>query len=396
PSFGLLLDIDGVLVRGRTPIPAAREAFRKLAGPGGRLRVPVVFVTNAGNCLQKAKAEQLSRILGISVSPKQVLLSHTPLQMFQQFHDKHVLVSGQGPVLEIAKNLGFRKGVSIDALREAFPWLDRSDRNRRTTIASTPNPDFPRVEAVILFGEPIKWEINLQLIMDILLTNGSLSTVSHTAPYPHIPVLACNMDLLWAAEALTPRFGHGIFMLCLESLYKKVTGKKLKYEALVGKPSHITYQYAESVARKLSEEMGWTNPITTLYAIGDNPMTDIYGANLYNRLLKERTRKGSKARVQPKVAAVRGASTDVTQVCDPENGAGSETVQGSVTSCKSVLVCTGVYTPSQNGAAGRMEAGFHGHRDFTFDPELIEPAHVVEDISAAVDLVFELEKYSPL
>lgn len=30
-------------------------------------------------------------------------MSHSPLRMFKKFHDKCVLVSGQGPVLEIAK-----------------------------------------------------------------------------------------------------------------------------------------------------------------------------------------------------------------------------------------------------------------------------------------------------
>ncbi|KAK1143465.1 haloacid dehalogenase-like hydrolase domain-containing 5 [Acipenser oxyrinchus oxyrinchus] len=28
PAFGLLFDIDGVLVRGKTPIPAAKKAFQ--------------------------------------------------------------------------------------------------------------------------------------------------------------------------------------------------------------------------------------------------------------------------------------------------------------------------------------------------------------------------------
>lgn len=34
-------------------------------------------------------------------------MSHSPLRMFKKFHDKCVLVSGQGPVLEIAKKYPF-------------------------------------------------------------------------------------------------------------------------------------------------------------------------------------------------------------------------------------------------------------------------------------------------
>ena len=67
PTFGLLLDIDGVLVRGHQVIPAAQEAFRRLLDPQGQLRVPVVFVTNAGNISQCSKAKELSAQLGFQV-----------------------------------------------------------------------------------------------------------------------------------------------------------------------------------------------------------------------------------------------------------------------------------------------------------------------------------------
>lgn len=68
PSFGFLFDIDGVLVRGKTPIPAAKTAFQKLVNSQGQFVVPVVFVTNAGNCLRQEKAHQLSQLLGVPVS----------------------------------------------------------------------------------------------------------------------------------------------------------------------------------------------------------------------------------------------------------------------------------------------------------------------------------------
>lgn len=60
--------------------------------------------------------------------------------------------------------------------------------------------------AVILFGEPIRWETNLQLIVDVLLTSGNPDNNWSSTQYPHIPVLACNMDILWMAEAKNPRY----------------------------------------------------------------------------------------------------------------------------------------------------------------------------------------------
>lgn len=67
----------------------------------------------------------------LQIHPEQMIMSHSPLKMFQQFHDKTVLVSGQGPVREIAKNLGFQKVVTIDNLRRSYPLLDMVDHNRR-------------------------------------------------------------------------------------------------------------------------------------------------------------------------------------------------------------------------------------------------------------------------
>lgn len=147
-SFGLLFDIDGVLVRGRTPIPAAKQCFRNLVDRNGKYKVPVVFVTNAGNCMRQTKAEHLSHLLDVEVkqtwhtffkslyvqvdlscyfdipiffftltfskvSPDQVMLSHSPLRMFTQFHKMRVLVSGQGPVEEVAHKYPVSKTVPV-------------------------------------------------------------------------------------------------------------------------------------------------------------------------------------------------------------------------------------------------------------------------------------------
>lgn len=134
PSFGFLFDIDGVLVRGKTPIPAAKTAFQKLVNSQGQFLVPVVFVTNAGDCLRQKKADQLSHVLGVPVSQDQVMMSHSPLRMFKRYHPKCVLVSGQGPLLDIAQDLGFSQPVTIEMLREKYPLLDVVDHDRAPGI----------------------------------------------------------------------------------------------------------------------------------------------------------------------------------------------------------------------------------------------------------------------
>ncbi|XP_043563912.1 haloacid dehalogenase-like hydrolase domain-containing 5 [Chiloscyllium plagiosum] len=396
PYFGLLVDIDGVLVRGKTPIPAARKAFKKLVNVKGEFLMPVVFVTNSGNCVRQVKADQLTRVLGVPISQDQVLMSHSPLRMFKRYHDKCVLVSGQGPVMEIAKSIGFTKIITIEMLREAFPLLDTMDHDRKPALSPSLPVKLPNIEAIILLCEPIQWETHLQLIIDVLLTAGNPENIPQKLQYPHIPVVACNTDLLWVAESKSPRFGHGIFVLCLENIYKKITGKDLKYELLVGKPNEITYHYAECLIRAQAAGRGWRKPIHTLYAIGDNPMTDIYGANLYNRYLEEASsRKGSW--LQAKAAA--GKQTATVSQDEAVDVIASELTPGSATCCKSVLVCTGVYSPSKGALVSPEElttgAVFHGHRDFRFDADLSDPDYIVPDIDSAVELIYELERYVP-
>ncbi|NWT59783.1 HDHD5 hydrolase, partial [Erythrocercus mccallii] len=292
------------------------------------------------------------------ISQDQVMMSHSPLRMFKRYHEKCVLVSGQGPLLDIAQDLGFCQPITIDTLREKRPLLDAVDHDRKPKVLHS-QEQLLSPSTVVLFGEPVRWETSLQLIIDVLLTSGYPGNAYEQESYPHIPVLACNMDLMWVAEAQSPRFGHGTFMVCLENIYKKITGKDLKYEALMGKPSRLTYQYAEHLIRAQALQRSWEQPIHTLYAVGDNLMTDVYGANLWEQEL---------------AGAAAGR-------------------------CSSVLVCTGVYSPHAEAAPDTRDSGargvFHGHRDFSFDPGLVEPDHIVPDVEAAVDLVFQLENFAP-
>lgn len=64
------------------------------------------------------------------------------------------------------------------------------------------------------------------------------------------------------------RFGHGAFLLCLENLYKKITGNDLIYSALVGKPSEITYYHAHHKLLDHSKKINKDIPIKRLYGIG--------------------------------------------------------------------------------------------------------------------------------
>ena len=175
-----MFDIDGVIVRGKNVLPTAPEAFHLLVDQAtGNWRVPTIFVTNAGNTLRQEKADKLSSWLNIHVTEDQVVMAHSPLKMFKEFHNKHVLVVGQGPVEQIARSLGFCQVTTMDQLRHIFPALDSVDHKRRRAAPCSFNKYFPRIEAVVLFGEPIRWETSLQVfsvqicVHSILIINFS-------------------------------------------------------------------------------------------------------------------------------------------------------------------------------------------------------------------------------
>ncbi|XP_066595532.1 haloacid dehalogenase-like hydrolase domain-containing 5 [Prorops nasuta] len=371
PKFGLLFDIDGVIVRGKTVLPPVPDAFKRLATEDGKFQIPTIFVTNSGNTTRKKKAAELSEWIGCKVNESQVVVAHSPLEKFKQFHDKQVLISGQGPIKEIAKELGFKKTTTIEELVANFPNLDYVNVMKRNPQSGPIDPNFPVIEALVLLNEPISWETPLQLMVDLLMTNGMPKSLS-TIPYPHIPVLACNMDLLWVSAASIPRYGHGAFLLCLESLYKKVTGKDLIYSALVGKPSQITYYYANEIIQSHAKSIGVNENIDTIYAVGDNINTDVFGANLYDKYL---------ARAQDGAESLSGRIL--------ERILGKDLRKPTSKACISILVETGVHKRDSEFMSD------HSPRDFIpVEEALYKPAFIVEDASKAIELALKEEKFS--
>ncbi len=65
-------------------------------------------------------------------------------------------------------------------------------------------------------------ELNCKCLTSKKLKTGfsyKLKLLSKYVPNPHLPIIACNKDLTFKGAASLPRFGHGAFLECLESLY---------------------------------------------------------------------------------------------------------------------------------------------------------------------------------
>ncbi|KAL5014498.1 hypothetical protein ScPMuIL_008768 [Solemya velum] len=387
PDFGILFDVDGVLARGSNPLDPAVQAMGLLSDDSGHLRVPVAFVTNATNRSQD-KAGQIQKWFGIQVTPDMVIHAPTPARLLTKYHDKHVLIIGQEHRIEIAEDLGFSNICTIEDIQRAYPLLDMVDHENRQRVAKDPGQDdhgFPTVEAILMIGEPAQWESCLQLLVDLLLTEGkpTKSPKSRSA-IKQLPIIACNMDLVYMAEACMPRFGHGAFLVCLEALFKKLTGKDLEYTALVGKPCEITYRYAEHTISQVAKQLGFTRPLTKLYFIGDNPNVDIAGANLYDRYLKKVWYHKENANESSLHPMSELPSSRTIPDC-------SHLSEQNVREVNSVLVGTGVYDPTHKRKSD--DDIYHGHRDIANEPDLYKPTKFVDDVYHAIKHILEQEKF---
>jgi ribonucleotide monophosphatase NagD (HAD superfamily) len=62
-------------------LPAAAQAMQLLYHSSQKQRFPFVFITNGGGDSEAAKAKHLSDMLRVPITPDQVILSHTPMQV---------------------------------------------------------------------------------------------------------------------------------------------------------------------------------------------------------------------------------------------------------------------------------------------------------------------------
>ena len=92
---GIVFDATGVIYRGTTPLPGAREAFLKLI----KHKVPYCILTNAGGSLEQERADRFNNYLGVPncFSSENLIQAHTPMKkiMNSKTNDNLAIVTGQ-------------------------------------------------------------------------------------------------------------------------------------------------------------------------------------------------------------------------------------------------------------------------------------------------------------
>lgn len=292
PSFGIAFDIDGVLLRGNTPVGGAPQALRRLYDDSGVLRIPFVLLTNGGGLRESKRAAELSELLGVKISPSQVLQGHAPFKhLVNKLENDLIVAVGKGEPAAVMSEYGFKNVIPIDEYALCFDNIDPlAPYKKWSTVKAAVNTirkctiNSERVKAAFVVSDSVDWSRDIQVLCDILRTGGLPGSEEGSQP----PLYFAHDDLKYQGAFRTERFGMGAFRIALESIFNSIHTEALRYTSL-GKPNPVAFKNAEVVLKQLASFLyhdlkildranSGSIDFQTLYMIGDNPLVDIKGA----------------------------------------------------------------------------------------------------------------------
>ncbi|XP_031090681.1 uncharacterized protein YKR070W-like [Ipomoea triloba] len=294
-SFGIAFDIDGVILRGRTPIGNSPQALRRLFHDSGNLKIPFLFLTNGGGTPESRRAAELSELLGVKILPSQVLQGHSPFKnLLKRFENELIVATGKGEPAKVMSEYGFKKVLSVEEYASYFHDIDpvaqyKNWKTEPASILPKNSSDLAKrydvfsdkVKAAFVVSDPVDWGRDIQVLCDILTSGGCPGDENEHQPF----LFFAADDLEYQAAFPSERLGLGAFRTALESVFNRIHHKPLEYTSF-GKPNPFVFKNAEAVLRHLRHPSSCQadvrtselNAYKTLYMIGDNPSVDVKGA----------------------------------------------------------------------------------------------------------------------
>jgi HAD superfamily hydrolase (TIGR01456 family) len=266
-----IIDIDGVLIHGRQAIPGARESLLRLQAAG----VPHVFVTNGGGVPSREKSQGIAKILELPAMTGPVIMAHDPMPEQLRRHglwEKQILVLSKSERLsrEVALEWGLPNPLVLEDFLASSPWVwPLEDDGREIQLSGT------RVAAICVVATPHDWGQTLQLCVDLIRHRGALfGEIDDATSRPLLFV--SNPDFDYRARPPASRMTTGAWLAALEALCIRYQIDLKSILTITGKPHRPIYQLAESYFAKTHKT------IETVFCIGDNPTSDILGAQNYS------------------------------------------------------------------------------------------------------------------
>jgi len=268
-------------------LPEARRALSILEGDNPlRRKIPYILMTNGGGASEEDRAKRLTEQLGFEITTSNFMQSHTILKSStHKYANKPVLVlGGRGDILrKVAESYGLNHVYTTLDVKawnpHIWPFHDITPEERASTrvidFSTTP------ISAIFVFHDPRNWALDIQIIIDVIQSRGVIDRPRPLDGAPPVELIFCNPDLLWRSEFPRPRLGQGAFREAFQAVFKALTGAPYPH-VQYGKPTKHTYDFAEMMLRARMKELhGPSGPDIQprFYMIGDNPESDIAGAN---------------------------------------------------------------------------------------------------------------------
>jgi len=225
-------------------------------------------------------------LLQMVIVEEQVIVSHSPMRkLVPEFKDKLIIVAGMHEVKTVALKYGFKRVITPGELLVHLPHIaphcfdEPTHPADASGIPSEERSKLNEIAAVMVFHDPRDWYRDIQILLDVLVGYVNNPQEGHPKPRIQPKVYCSNNDFQFSGIHPFPRLAQGAFRICLAALYKEITGNDLKY-TMYGKPFPETYRYAEQQLNLRAKRYGYgNNSFDVFYGIGDNPESDIKGAN---------------------------------------------------------------------------------------------------------------------
>jgi HAD superfamily hydrolase (TIGR01456 family) len=298
-------------VRESEPLPTAHKALSYLQSQ----RIPFILLTNGGGKHESDRVKDLTEKLQVPLDISMFVQSHTPFADLEHYKDKTVMVFGgdKDKCRRVAEQYGFKTVVTPGDILTAYPAIWPFSQQFipfysefARPLPAPIDPSSPstslKIDVIFVYNDSRDWGLDIQVIKDALLSrNGILGTLSEKNGDQKLPnrgyqqdnqppLFFSNPDLIWAAEYPLPRLGQGAIREALEGIWAALTGGpkagvELK-KTVIGKPYRATYEFAEKRLLNHREELlkvfdGSKGDLKKVYMVGDNPESDIRGANNY-------------------------------------------------------------------------------------------------------------------
>jgi HAD superfamily hydrolase (TIGR01456 family) len=241
-----------------------------------------ILISN-GPGTESYKQTMVAKLLNVSIEGERCILSTTTMQHIDCVKaGKRLLLCAEDSesCASYARNYGFKNWISIQDYALAHTHLNPC---KAYTAPPGHSGDYYGeaslpIDAILILNIPDDWAEALQVCVDILRSKNGVPDVENEATdRQYVEIHSANPDFVYSASHSVERFTLGSFRKCLEMLYFESTGRVLEV-TFHGKPYLNTFNAGMELLQKNATASN-AGVIDAIYMVGDNPLSDIKGAN---------------------------------------------------------------------------------------------------------------------